>query len=86
MTSLIIDIVGWIGAVSLLLAYGGVSTQRLDPTGLAYQSLNFVGSAFLIVNGSYYGAFPSVGLNVVWVGIAVVAIAQITRRRWRSQS
>ena len=36
--------------------------------------VNLAGGALLIANSFYYGAFPSVAVNVVWIGIALFAI------------
>ena len=45
--------------------------------GRNYQSLNLVGSAGLIINSTWYGAYPSTFVNVIWIGIAIVALARI---------
>jgi hypothetical protein len=78
---LFIDLLGWLGVVALLLAYGLVSTRRVDGDGLTYQLLNLAGSGLLLVNSFYFGAMPSVGVNVVWIGIALFAIGRYWRRR-----
>lgn len=65
-----IDIAGWGGVVALLLAYGLVSTKRIEGDAVVYQLLNLAGAISLIVNSSYYGAYPSVVVNVIWIGIA----------------
>jgi hypothetical protein len=74
--NLVVDVVGWAGAVALLGAYAPVSNRILEGDSIFYQLLNLVGGALLIVNSFYYGAFPSVGVNVVWIGIAVFAIVR----------
>jgi hypothetical protein len=71
---LLSDVVGWIGAVLLLGAYALVSTRKLDGDSIPYQLLNLLGSAFLIANSFHYGAYPSVGVNLIWIGIAAFAI------------
>lgn len=75
------DVLGWVGAALLLGAYALVSTRRVEGDSVVYQLLNLLGSAFLIVNSAYYGAYPSVGVNVVWIGIALFAILSVVRRR-----
>lgn len=76
-----IDLAGWSGVLALLVAYALVSTRRLEGDSPTYQVLNAVGSLLLIVNSGYYRAFPSVGINVAWIGIALYALARRTRRR-----
>lgn len=81
---LLIDILGWVGSVEVILAYGLNSYQRIKSDSLTFQILNVTGAAFLIVNTVYYGAFPSAFINVVWVLIAIPAIFKIIRKKQRT--
>jgi hypothetical protein len=74
MQKTLIDVIGWIGTALLLLAFFLVSTRRTQGDTQLYQGLNILGSGMLIVNSFYYGAFPSVGVNVAWIAIAVFAL------------
>jgi len=78
---LLIDILGWVGSVEVILAYGLNSYQRINSDSLLFQILNLTGAAFLIANTVYYGAFPSALINVIWVLIAVPAIIRIIRNK-----
>ena len=71
---LIIDIVGWFGAIALLLAYGAVSRGMVQGTSFRYQLVNAIGSVCLLLNSAYYHAFPSSFVNIVWIGIAIVTM------------
>ena len=71
---MLIDIAGWAGVVALLVAYGLVSTKRIEGDAVIYQLLNLAGAALLIVNSAYHGAYPSVVINVIWIGIALFAL------------
>ena len=73
MTKILIDLTGWAGALLLLGAYGAVSFHKLRPASLLYQSLNALGSVFLVINTLYYRAYPSAFVNVIWIGIALAA-------------
>jgi hypothetical protein len=75
--NLLIDVVGWMGVAGLLLAYVLVSTKKIEGDSVPYQVLNLLGAVFLTVNSFYYGAYPSVGVNVVWIGIAVYALVRV---------
>ncbi len=70
----LIDIVGWVGAVALLMAYTFVSTRRMEGDSASYQLLNLGGSAFLMVNSFFYGAYPSSIVNIVWISIALFTL------------
>jgi hypothetical protein len=78
---LLIDILGWIGSLEVIAAYGLNSFQRLKSDSLTFQLLNFTGAIFLIVNTVYYGAYPSTFINIVWVLIAIPALYAIFRKR-----
>jgi hypothetical protein len=80
MIQLLIDVAGWLGVVMVLAAYGLVSARRLEGDAVLYQALNIGGAALLIANSFYYGAMPSVAVNVIWIGIGVYALARRGRR------
>lgn len=78
---MLVDIAGWIGVVVLLIAYGLVSTKRMEGDDVGYQVLNIVGAILLVINSSHYGAYPSVGVNIVWTAIAIYALVRRRQRR-----
>ena len=80
-TNTLIDIVGWLGAVGLLMAYIFVSTRRMEGDSASYQLLNLGGSAFLMVNSFFYGAYPSAIVNIVWISIAFLTMVRKKFRR-----
>ena len=83
---LAVEIVGWIGAILILLAYLLLSAGRLTGQSLLYQAMNVVGAAGFIVNGWWHGAVPSAVLNVIWMMIGGVALWRILAKRKSSTS
>jgi hypothetical protein len=81
-----IDIIGWIGSVEVIAAYGLNSYQKIKSDSLLFQLLNLTGGIFLIINTVYYAAYPSTFINVVWVVIASVAIVQIFIKKQKQSS
>ncbi len=73
---LIVDLLGWIGSVEVILAYGLISYQKVESKSNIYQILNLTGAILLIINTIYYGAYPSTAINIVWVVIAMVALSK----------
>ncbi len=86
MTGLLVDLAGWVGAAALLLGYGLASTGRLTGRSTGFQALNLVGSAGLLVNGTWHGAWPSAALNAVWLVIGIAALSRIALARQRPDS
>jgi len=78
---LIVDICGWLGAILFLVAYALVSKQVIKGNSVTFQLLNLVGALLFIINSGYYGAYPSAGLNVVWVIIGVVTLITVYLKR-----
>ena len=70
----LIEFIGWAGAALVLAAYALVSTGRVRAQSWTYQLLNISGAFGLVVNSWWYGAIPSVVVNVIWVGIGVYAL------------
>lgn len=77
---LIIEIIGWIGAVLILAAYLLLSTGRLSGQSRLYQWMNVVGAAGFVLNSGWNGALPSAVLNVIWMGIGFATLWQIRRK------
>ena len=78
---LAVEIVGWAGALLILLAYLLLSAGKLTGQSLVYQGMNVVGAAGFVINGWWHGALPSATLNVLWLAIGAFASIRILRRR-----
>lgn len=74
---LLIEVIGWAGALMILIAYGLLSAGKMSGRSVSYQMLNVVGALGFVINSGYNGALPSAALNVIWVGIGVFALARI---------
>ncbi len=71
MYKILIEIIGWTGSIFVLTAY--ISLLNRNSKLFAYSNFfNFFGAMFIAINCFYNHAFPSVALNVIWMGIAVV--------------
>jgi len=75
-----VEIVGWAGALLILLAYGLLSSGKLDGQSRLYQWMNVLGAAGFVVNGWWHRALPSTTLNVIWMLIGGIALWRIARR------
>ena len=71
---IIVDIIGWIGAAALLIAYLMISNGKLASNSYIYQGLNSGASVCLIYNTYTYGTVPLVVLNSIWLLIGLNTI------------
>ena len=78
---LAIEVIGWICAAIILVAYGLLSAGKLSGKSVIYQVMNAVGAAGFVLNSGYNGAMPSAALNVIWVGIALAALLRVRATR-----
>lgn len=78
--ALIVDIIGWAGAIVFLVSYALVSAGRLDAQGYWYQGANLLGAVLLTINTLWHGALPSVALNLFWGAVAIATLARHVRR------
>jgi len=76
---MIYEFIGWTGTLAILLAYFLVSTKKISADDRNYQILNLIGAVGIIINSGVHGAIPSVGLNVVWLLIALYGLMKFVK-------
>ena len=77
---LLIESVGWLGAVLILAAYGLLTAGKLNADSPAYHAANVIGALGFIANGWWHKALPSTVLNVIWAGIGLTALWRMRRK------
>jgi len=83
---LAVELVGWAGALLILLGYLLITAGKLTGSSLLYQAMNIVGAAGFAINGWWHRALPSAALNIVWMLIGVIASWRILSKRGSSTS
>ncbi len=68
---------GWIGVLSILIAYAGLTFGVLTADGLPYHILNLVGGAGIIIDALADKNYQPAVLNLIWAAIAVYAIVKV---------
>lgn len=76
---LMINLIGWIGAFLLLLAYFLLIHKDLTSRSKMYQWMNIIGSLMLGINTWAIGAFPSFLTNIIWFFIGLYGIMHIVK-------
>lgn len=77
------DVIGWIGALGVLAAYGLLTSGRWESATLRYQGANTVFAALLLVWAVSISAWQSALLNGVWAAVGLWGVVSILRRRGR---
>lgn len=76
---MIFDVLGWIGMILVLLAYGLLSTNKI-PNGKFYQVLNLLAAIFMAIGVFPKNAWFSFILQIIWALIAIIAIFKIIKQ------
>lgn len=75
----LIELMGWVGAIEVLLAYGLISLNKVDSKSLFFQLLNLTGGLLLIVYTLSLKSYASAFVNIVWVLVAIISIYRIKK-------
>lgn len=67
------EIIGWIGSALVLVAYA-LTVKGGGRFVFLCNYFNLFGAAFVAVNCYYNTSFPSLFLNIIWMGIALIGI------------
>ena len=73
------DVIGWIGAVGILVAYGLLTVGRWESSALSYQATNAICAGALLIWAISIRGWQSALLNAVWMLVGVVGILRARR-------
>jgi len=77
----VIDLMGWVGAFLLLLAYFLLIHKNLNSRSKMYQWMNIIGSLMLGINTLIIKAYPSFITNIIWFLVGLYGIFHIVRHK-----
>ncbi|MBS1496228.1 MAG: hypothetical protein JSU03_00950 [Bacteroidetes bacterium] len=72
--NILIEIIGWIGAVLIVGAYSLNIYGVWKTHSLKYIAANFFGGLFFVIHTFVHHAYPSMIVNIIWVFIAMFAL------------
>lgn len=70
-----------LGAVLVLIAYGGLQLGRLDADTVAYQIMNLIGGLLLFIAAVVLRQFGFMLMEGAWALMSVVGLVRVIRRR-----
>jgi hypothetical protein len=76
MLAMEMEVCGWTSGLVLICAYALVSFGKISPRDAAFQCLNLTGSLMLAANSAWHHAWPSVSVNLIWIGVGVSALVR----------
>lgn len=71
------EIIGWYGAIVLLLGYALISFGVIEARGLLYQAMVLTGTFALVILSLHKRAYQPALLNAVSCVIAIIAILTV---------
>jgi hypothetical protein len=74
--NILIEIIGWAASVLIVGAYIFNITGKLQASSPIYIWSNLIGGIFFVIYTYHKGAISSMFVNIVWVVVAVITIAQ----------
>lgn len=77
---MVFNIMGWIGMILVLVAYGLLSMKKID-TGKVYQILNLFAAIFMAIGIFPTKAWFSFILQVIWGIIALHSLVKLLKNK-----
>ncbi len=71
------NFIGWIGALSVVTAYALLTFELTNPKEVLYNTLNLVGGVCLCYRVWIDRNYSNVFLEIVFIAVAVYALAKI---------
>lgn len=78
---MMLQVISFIAAMVILVAYVGHQTRRMDPSGVAYNVMNAAGSGVLTYVAFHPFSVGFVVLEGVWAIVSAYAIIRAVRNR-----
>ena len=81
MIEIIFQMIGWIGAFMVVVAYFLITYKKVDSGSFLYQILNLLGCIGVGINAFHQAAWPSLGIQVVWGIVALLGFRNILSQK-----
>lgn len=83
---MIFELIGWLGAILFILSYYLLSRGIWKQTEIKFHVLNLSGAICLVLNAIHFRDTANILVNIVWAGIAVMAIYNCRTALFRNKS
>ncbi len=76
----LIDILGWVGSATYLIAFALNSAKKVTSDSFTYQGMNILAGIIMTYYTFSHGAYSATALNTVWAIIGMVTLVNKNRR------
>ena len=74
------DIVGLIGVSLILITYGALTLEKIDPKGWRYSAGNGLGAVLILISLYYSFNLASFVIEIAWLAISLFGLWKAWRR------
>ncbi len=75
-----IDILGWVGSATYLIAFALNSAKKVTSDSVTYQGMNIIAGIIMTYYTFSHGAYSATVLNTIWAIIGVVTLINKKRQ------
>jgi multisubunit Na+/H+ antiporter MnhB subunit len=75
------DFIGLIGVVLILISYGLLQLEKIDPKAMSYSMLNFIGAVLILISLIFSFNLASFIIEIAWLLISGFGIWKAWRLR-----
>lgn len=80
------DMIGFCGAMAILVAYFLLQAKKMSPDGLIYSVLNLVGAILILFSLLYAWNLTAVFIEIVWLGISLFGIGKWYKATYKEKT
>ena len=74
------DVIGLTGVLIILLTYGALTLEKMDPKGWMYSAGNGIGAVLILVSLFYSFNLASFVIEIAWLAISLYGLWKVWRR------
>ncbi|MEP4052762.1 MAG: hypothetical protein ABJN22_11005 [Litorimonas sp.] len=74
------DIIGLIGVLIILITYGALTLEKMNPKGWRYSAGNGIGAVLILISLYYSFNLASFVIEIAWLAISLIGLWKALRR------
>jgi hypothetical protein len=78
-----IDILGWVGSATYLIAFALNSAKKVTSDSVTYQGMNIIAGIIMTYYTFSHGAYSATVLNTIW---AIIGLVTLINKKYQPQT